>query len=311
MEPSHSIPSLKVLQRILSQTLDVICEARGVGREDAFVLTESFIRENSDRWRQDDPNINYNDPFSRMAYLYMNVAAHAALVERALSSFPEPGALLQAKIATGEELRICALGGGPGSELLGLVRYIEGLRITGRVAYLDFALIDRVKEWNESWHALKAGVDTYLRSAYGDDRGRWPVAISRSFLPLDVTSASEFDSFATRFQGVDIFVVCYLVSEVKASAAEFEKVLDLLMQRTTTGALIIFIDRDERQVRELVLQMVQRNEKLALLGLRKERGRLEEDLDDLGEWYIHIPSLPRKRWLAFFCLARKSGEDAR
>lgn len=126
-------------------------------------------------------------------------------------------------------------------------------------------------------------------------------------MPLDATKAEEFADFATRFSGTDLFVVCYLVSELKGHTSEFETVLNLLVQRASAGALLLFIDRDEREVREALEAIVERDPSLVSLGTVKERGSLEDDLHDLGEWYINIEALPRQRWLAFFTLARKVG----
>ncbi len=303
------IGHFKVLQSVLSQTRDVICDVYGLSKEEAFARAEAFIKDNSERWKLADPGINYGDPFCRMAYLYMNVAIHASLVEHAMRVYPQIGRLMREKARAGEELRVCALGGGPGSELLGLVRYAESAREAESTTYVDFVLVDLVKEWDESWHALKAGVDERLRQLYGNERRHWPVVTSRSFLALNATSPADFEHFATRFGGTDLFLVCYLVSELKASAAGFEAVLDLLAKRAKPGALFLFIDRNEREVRTTIQQMVERNPLLTLLDIKESRGRLEENMSDLGEWYIHIPSLPRQKWLAFFALVERSGTD--
>ena len=251
-----------------------------------------------------DPAIQYEDPFCRMAYLYMNVAIHASLVEHSLRSFRKIVPLFKEKIAQGQEIRICALGGGPGSELLGVVRFIESLKLA-QPAYLDFTLVDRVKEWDESWHALKKGVDDQLQKEYGPNRSKWPAVISRSFLPLNVTAAGDFRDFAIRFNGIDIFIFCYLVSELKEYVRGFEETLQLLVSRAAPGALLLFIDRDQKHVRETNERLIKDNSSLAFVDKKQERGSLDEDVRDLGEWYINIPSLPRQKWLTYFLLARK------
>jgi hypothetical protein len=262
-------------------------------------------KENSEKWRQLQPDINYEDAFCRMAYLYMNVAVHASLLEEAFSCYPDIKQLIETKVRSGSDLQICILGGGPGSELLGIVRYVQALQI-GRTAHLDLVLVDQVKEWDESWHALKNGIDNQLKLGYGDDRGHWPTSISRSFLPLDVTSEEDFAHFATRFSNTDLFLICYLVSELKSSTEEFEKVIALLIRRSSNDAMVLFIDRDEKQVREAVERIISNNEYLTSLGVRQVRGRLEDKLEELGEWYINLPSLPRQNWLAFFHLAKRN-----
>jgi len=213
-------------------------------------------------------------------------------------------ALFKEKIAQGQEIRICALGGGPGSELLGVVRFIESLKLP-QPAYLDFTLVDKIKEWDESWHALKHGIDLQLQKEYGSNRSKWPAVISRSFLPLNVASATDFKDFATRFNGIDLFIFCYLVSELKEYVPNFEETLQLLVSRAAPGALLLFIDRDQKHIRETNDKLIKDNPLLALVDMKQERGSLDGDVRDLGEWYINIPTLPRQKYLSYFILARK------
>jgi hypothetical protein len=239
-----------------------------------------------------------------MAYLYMNVAIHAGLVEHALLSFRKMKPLFKEKISQGQEIRICVLGGGPGSELLGVVRFIEGLKLP-LPAYLDIVLVDRIKEWDETWHALKQGIDRQLFKEYGPNRSKWPAVISRSFLPLDITSVADFQNFATRFNGVDLFIFCYLVSELWEYVPKFEETLNLLISRASPDAFLLFIDRDQKHIRDANEKLVKSNPALAMADIKRERPKLDGDVRDLGEWYINIPSLPRQQSQTYFLLARK------
>jgi hypothetical protein len=303
MNAPAPISRLKSLQSVLSQTRNAICDLYGITEADAFSRVQAFIEDNSERWRLEDPNINYEDPFCRMAYLYMNVAVHASLVEEALGFYPQVRKLIQQRVAESRDIQIGIMGGGPGSELLGIVRYIQSLRLA-RPAHLDLVLVDKMREWDESWHALKSGIDDELKNSYGDNRGAWPVSISRSFLPLDMTSVQDFAHFATRFGNIDLFLVTYLVSELKGSMAELTNVLRTLISRAHPESLVLFIDRNEKVVRYAVQKMIH-NIGLQSLGLHQVRGELTDRLEDLGDWYINIPFLPRQRWLAFFHMAHR------
>jgi hypothetical protein len=291
------------LQPVLSQLCDVICQTYAIDRSEAFSRAQGFIEENSERWRLDDSNLQYGDPFCRVAYLYMNVAVHARLVERALLMFPTFKDRLGQVVQEERELRVCALGGGPGSELLGITLYLDKILETGRQCHLDFLLVDRVNEWDESWHALKQGVDDYFRKKYGASKAKWPMLISRSFISLDLTNADLFSNFATRFNDIDIFVASYLVSEVMDRVKEFERVIEVLASRVKHGSLFLFVDRNQTAVREAVESLIVSNQHLGLVGLERGQGRLEDDPSELGEWFMNIPSLPRKRWQTFFALS--------
>lgn len=296
----------EALQVVLSQTRDVICTSNRLTADEAFQAAEAFIQENSQKWRLETPGIRYEDPFCRMAYLYMNATIHATLVEHACKKYREISELIKGKISRGEDIHVCALGGGPGSELLGMVRFLESQGVHDQPAYLDFTLVDCVREWDESWHALKRGIDEQLRAEYGPRRMNWPAVISRSFLPLDVTRVSDFKDFATRFHSVDIFICCYLLSEIKGSVGLLEATLQLLVNRAPQGTLLLVIDRDERRVREDAEHVIRGIAALSDIGQNQERGKMESDVRDLGEWYMNIPSLPRQSWQSFFHLAKKT-----
>ena len=307
---SVSVKVFQVIQPVLSQTCDVICRLYDIPREEAFRRAESFVKENSVQWRSASTTIDYENPFCRLPYLYMNVAVHANLVEKAIQQFPDLAESIREKIETGEEFRICALGGGPGSELIGVSNFIAQTPGRDKPAYVDFMLVDRIQPWDESWHALKRGLDASYRAAYGFDRGHWPSIVSRSFLALDVTNVEEFANYPTRFNDVDLFICCYLVSEIKSDTSQFSAVVDWLVHKSKPNSYWLFIDRDEKVVREAIDTVVGSNSALQGLGISHERGKLEDDLTDLGEWYINIEPLPRQRWLAYFSLAKVMGSNS-
>ena len=301
-----AVRRLAVLRAVLSQTKDVIRDTLGVSDAEAMGRIEHYVRENARKWREEDPEINYSDPFCRLAYLYRNVPVHAALVERSLRQFGEITALLGDHLKSGEPLRVAVLGGGPGSELVGLVRYVESLGVGGDPLVIDMVLLDRIREWDESWHALKEGIDGQLKDLYGRSPARWPVIVSRSFLPLDLTDPKQFASFATRFAHVELVFVCYAVSELLGKINEVQGVLQTVLNRVAAGALVLFIDRDEGAVRSAVRTLIAQMGSLRLLSEHRETGQLDDDVREFGEWYMGMESLPRRTWRAFFTLAEKA-----
>lgn len=306
------ISRLVVLRNVLSQVKDEIRYSLGVSDADAMVRIEHFVRENARKWREDDPAIDYADPFCRLAYLYRNVPVHAALIERSLGQFPATGALIRTCKTAGVPLRVLVLGGGPGSELIGLVRFVQSMQLPGGPLSIDMTLLDRVREWDESWHALKQGIDQRLANETGGGHATWPVVIDRSFLPLDLTSPAEFGSFATRFAGVQLVLVSYAVSELLAKTDDLQRVLAVLCQRIRGDALFLFIDRDEAPVRAAVRKLIEQEARLELTGEHREIGQLDDDVRDFGEWYMGMESLPRRSWRSFFTLAmhRESKDSA-
>src|SRR5688500_12806057 len=68
-----------------------------------------------------NPRIDYSTAVARLAYILKYVAAHGDYVKQVLNLLhDELGAGLSAK----ENLAVSCLGGGPGSELVGLLKYL-------------------------------------------------------------------------------------------------------------------------------------------------------------------------------------------
>lgn len=55
---------------------------------------------------------------------------------------------------------MCAVGGGPGTELLGLAKYL--LRKPGFPKRIAFTLLDSVPQWAETWQQLADAVEEEL-----------------------------------------------------------------------------------------------------------------------------------------------------
>ena len=86
----------------------------------------SKIREHVEHTRtehfNDEPSIDYNDPLCRLGYLYRHVPAQATLFDHVLSIADEVWP--KSTEADQHVLRVCAAGGGPGTELLGIAKYL-------------------------------------------------------------------------------------------------------------------------------------------------------------------------------------------
>lgn len=82
--------------------------------------------------------------------------------------------------------------------------------------------------------------------------------------------------------------------------------INLLISRSKRNSFVLFIDRDEKIVRDSITNIIEKSSLLSSIQTFQERGSLEDTPSELGEWYINIPSLPRQKWLSFFSLAQKT-----
>ena len=223
-----------------------------------------------------------------------------ALVRDSLTSSNRLLAFFKSKIVNDGVINICALGGGPGSELLGIVSFIESIIEPDQSIHIEFLLIDFVKEWDETWYILKQSIETKFEHNHGPDRRKWPITISRSFLPLNTISVDDFSEFVVRFSDLDLLIFSYMVSEVKGRMSDFESVLTLLANRMSKTSEILFIDRNEKAVRESLIRVIDSNEKIETKSLKEDRGTYDFAMELFGDWYKRIKPIPRRKWQAFF-----------
>jgi hypothetical protein len=289
----------------LSTTLDTVCRKKGISRERAFREIESFIGENSEEWRKEQPDISYENEFCRLSYVYMNVPIHAYLVSRALGTFEELWRVFSVEDET-EKVGICAMGGGPGAELVGVSEFLSRKTFHCTPIILDFLLIDQVPEWDEMWHVIKNSIDQSLHDEYGATRTEWPIFVSRSFLPSSLTDPDHFKHFSVRFSGVDVYILSYAVSELLSNLDGVKSVISYLARNSKPSTKFLFIDRSQREVSDATNEIVESVPELRSLERQDTRGEWSTSPEKFGEWYLNIKRLPRLRWESFFHLASVS-----
>jgi len=99
----------------------------------------------SERYRHlvgKDKAIDYSLPATRLAYIYKYVTCHSNLV---YTRIPRSSKL--ADLFNGGTVRVACLGGGPGSDFLGILKYCMEC---GKKPDLKCQLFDREIAWGES-----------------------------------------------------------------------------------------------------------------------------------------------------------------
>lgn len=246
--------------------------------------------------------IDYSDFPSRLAYIYVHAAANATLFQRTVAASEGLRRAITAK--AGDRLSVAALGGGPGTELLGLIKYLRGQALPRRI---DFRVLDQVHEWSDSWEQMAAAGESTLAQhcgVTGED-----VVISPMFNPIDVMDVSAYQPYATAFSSTDVLVLNYILSENQDRLDTFGSVLEVLVRRAKAGAYFVFIDRRQHSL-DLDVRVVQW---CAQLGLVIETNTPmparnidnEDKVDpDLGDYprRFRSPGASRDRWprLRFF-----------
>jgi SAM-dependent methyltransferase len=189
---------------------------------------DAHIRDEMDSLRRqykdldDGPQIDYRNPITRFAYIYKYVTAHANVVLRVIEQSPVLKALFDQ-----ERLTMTCLGGGPGTELLGALKYM--LHAEKR-PNLRCIVYDREQSWGESWSDV-------------DDKLDVPFRISTVFQPFDVTIPDKWN-LSTKYLRSDLFTMVYFMSEVYALRFDAEPYFAHLFQQVREGALFLYIDNN-------------------------------------------------------------------
>ena len=179
--------------------------------------------DNSDRMP-----IDYGNPASRFAYVYSYVAAHSDYIVQALE-------LLQTELGTNifqkTSLQASCIGGGPGSDILAILKYL-GEQQAEPVEQLTCYLVDREQAWADTW----TEVDQHLAK---------DLSLTTIVQPLDVTRPETW-KYQKKFLAADLFTLSYFVSEVYSldNNGDVTKFLTDLLKQAKPGALVLYIDND-------------------------------------------------------------------
>lgn len=307
-----AIRFFEMLGRVIERNIHTIAQQRGLTDDQAYQQVIAHIADNSKEWRSGrQPAIPYHDPLCRIAYLYAITAANAALVKKAFEQSGELVEYFDAVLAEKGDVSICAFGGGPGTELLGVAKWLEERMLEEELEEdsvdLQFLLLDKQNHWVESWRAITREISSELREQYG--RNKVPVRVSGSFSAVDITDPTALTDLGTLFQQ-DIFILSYVVSEVFENVAALRNFTAQMAQNAPGGSKFLFIDRDEERWRDEVRRIAQdaglylgeftrSNTNMSHDEQATDLGRVYEDVKRLGGWN------PRVRWTAFWVVGTK------
>lgn len=140
--------------------------------------------------------IDYASLPVQMAYAFKYVASHADFLAQVLDF----AVLADANgPLTDRELRVTSLGGGPGSDLLALIKAVRSLSAEHRPRAIRYRVLDKQPNWNE---ALKILAESQRAS----------LEIELEFERIDVTIEADWRD--STLENDDIVLMNYFVSEV-------------------------------------------------------------------------------------------------
>jgi len=207
---------------------------------------------------------DYSKRKTRFAYIYAYTTSHANLVYDLIR-----GNSTLAQLFDLESVQVSCIGGGPGSDFLGILKFLMAARKTPRVRCY---LFDREQAWAESWTDVDAKIDPTFR-------------LTVQFLSIDVTDPDTWKPH-TKYFISDLFTMVYFCSEVSKLRSEAEEYFSTVFQRAKQGALFLFIDNNAPEHYGWFDKLAHKNGvRVTAHGEETRIVPFTEEKRDLGDYY--------------------------
>jgi hypothetical protein len=306
--PGPSAPYIRYFQivhDVLEENIAALVERSGKSRKDIAEGIKAQAAECSAQWFSGDvPAINYQNPLCRLSYLYAVVPATANLIQDIFANdeLREHFRKVQKDKGT---VSVCAFGGGPGTELLGISKWVETTKPKEPI-FLEYLLLDRVNEWLDSWMALKKQIESRFRKFYGKERQSWPLVVSGMFSAVDIKKPASLVNLGPIFDQ-DIYILSYLVSEIFANFEDLRNFTQQIADNAPKGAKFLFVDRKGPRWKEEITSLA-KQAGIKLSAFNDTESYMDpptEDVKDLGSLLKELGKYPKLTWKAFWVVGTK------
>ena len=285
---------IDLVRKILEEAVDDHATDLGCSKPEILAEIKKHIDATAKEHRRNEPEIDYQAPLCRLGYLYRHATANATLFERVLRDSENLAAKLRA--ASGDNLHICSVGGGPGTELLGLAKRLHRMK-PPYPRKISFTVLDSVNEWADTWRMLADACEEELHELAGG-KADAPV-IAAAFLAMDVLNARSYVNYRYELRRADIIVLNYLFSENKHRLANAADAIRRLWDLVPRGCVFVVIDRLERQgsfvndVAQLFVSAGAGEPEVHRIGDYLD---LDEQTDDMGKLLMGVLGSPRVKF---------------
>jgi len=170
------------------------------------------------------PSIDYSNPLSRFAYIYRYSVAHADYIMQLTRSDQGLAGLFRR-----EQVDVACLGGGPGSDFLGILKFL--VQSGTKEFCLNCQIYDKERAWIDSWSDVAPLLNAPFRF--------FPI-----FAQLDVTDPSTWVSYR-KLLSADLYTLSYFLSEVWRIKKQAEPFFKHCLSSMKVGSLVLFIDNND------------------------------------------------------------------
>ena len=137
---------------------------------------------------------DYTDPATRFAYGYKYVGCHAYVLRRVLGKLPRPSFLSK------DALDVTCIGGGPGSDLIGVMDFISRAKPNSGLEKVEFSIFDKEPGWQRNLEIVEAKIP-------------FDIEVGTAFHDFDATDVPK-KSLKRALCQADLVTISFLVSEL-------------------------------------------------------------------------------------------------
>lgn len=171
--------------------------------------------------------INYNSPVIRFAYTYCYVASHADVMYQIIRDNQTVRNVLH-----NSETKIACLGGGPGSDLLGILKF---MRLENISAQLKCTIYDREEIWQTCIESITEQIKVFNKRLKREPR------IIGTVICKEMDIVNMIDKFAQEeIADINMLTISFLVSELNQNEAK--KIFLEIFDKISSGCIIVLID---------------------------------------------------------------------
>ena len=172
------------------------------------------------------------------------------------------------------QARVSCVGGGPGGDIIAILKYLAEHNKEEKIERLTCYLLDREQAWADTWTELDASLNI-------------DVSLNVNFQPLDVTVPESWE-FQKKFLQADLYTMSYFVSEVHALDKDgvVSQFWEKLFTTAKAGAIFLYDDNGHDKFNKYIDERASKAKLNTLFQGNNERWtpRYSEQASELGEY---------------------------
>jgi hypothetical protein len=211
----------EVVQKVLDATYAEI--PGDAPTRDAVI--SSALRTMSDQYKSNlllSGGPDFSDPATRFAYVFLYVPAHSHWLYELITWSDEARLIFDAK-----RLRMTCLGGGPGSDLVGVLKYMSRFKKSPAV-HCD--IVDGCRQWKQTWSDLAYTLD-------------WQTPVYTNYFINRVGDLKVLDD-PYSFAKSDLFTMNFFASELYHLGQPATDYLSAALAQAKTGSILLVNDNN-------------------------------------------------------------------